>query len=70
VGKRRWKRKPKGQPVVVPAWLGKFGAMFTYRGNRLFQFAAIGPRVKASTPEELQQATAAALEEKDPSKVN
>jgi hypothetical protein len=71
MGKRRWRRvKAKRQAVVVPAWLGKFGAMFTCRGNPLVQIVAVGPRVTASTPEELERATAAALEEKDAKKIN
>jgi hypothetical protein len=61
MGKRRWKRKPKGEAVVANGPLGKWAALFTFRGNRVFQLAPLGPKVAASNPEELAAETERAL---------
>lgn len=63
MGKRRRKRGRKANRgcVRVPASLGKWGAMFTSRGNEILHLTVFGPTVDASTPAELERATAAAL---------
>jgi hypothetical protein len=47
--------------VPVRSPLGRYGAFFVHRGQDLLKVAAIGPKVEASSPEELEQATAEAL---------
>lgn len=61
--------RQKPATVVDPA-LGRWGALFTFRGNPLFQITHYGPRVKASTPEELKENTAIAMEREGTDDVN
>lgn len=59
------RRRAKPAPVKVAANdpLGRFRAMFVHRGVQLIQIEQLGPRVPASTPEELESATSEALTE-------
>lgn len=47
--------------MVANGPLGKWAALFTFRGNRVFQLAPLGPKVAASNPEELAAETERAL---------
>jgi hypothetical protein len=56
--------KKKRRPAVVVGPddpLGKWGAIFYCRREPIFRLVALGPRVAASTPEELRERTAEAL---------
>jgi hypothetical protein len=45
--------------------LGRWGALFCHRGEPIFRLVPLGPRVAASTPEELIERTAEALAVRD-----
>jgi hypothetical protein len=69
MGRKGGRRKTVAVKVAAGDPLGKWGALFVNRGNPLLKLEPLGPRVKASNPEELQRRTDAALVAKTSGKV-